>query len=353
MKVCVFGAWDPAYPRNRIVREGLRRAGAQVIEARVPERRVWLRYPDLARVFGRLAREADVVFVPEFRHKDMPLAAALHGTRPVVFDPLVSRWDTLVEDWKLHAPGSPQARWNRALDRWTLSLADRVWCDTWAHGALFETLGVPRSRLSRVLVGAEDAFFRVPAPPEFGPLRIAYVGGFLPLHGVPVVIDAIARLERVTGLPDFEVILAGEGIEKQACEARARAAGVRRVRFPGALPYDESPAFLAASHVVLGAFGASEKAGRVVPHKLYQGLAAARAVVSGDGPGVREVLSAGEHLIVVPRADPAALAVALAGVLRDGALRARLGEAARARALEIATVDAVGRSARAALEAAA
>ena len=33
--LCFFGAWDPAYPRNRILREGARRAGFGVLETRV------------------------------------------------------------------------------------------------------------------------------------------------------------------------------------------------------------------------------------------------------------------------------------------------------------------------------
>src|SRR6185503_157729 len=109
------------------------------------------------------------VLVPEFRHKDMPLARALSGRRRLVFDPLVSRHDTLVHDWGLHRPDSAQARWNAWLDRWTLGLADVVLCDTWAHGALFESLGVSRERLRRVPVGAEPEFFAVPDPPAEGP----------------------------------------------------------------------------------------------------------------------------------------------------------------------------------------
>ena len=117
-RVCCFGAYDPAYPRNRILREGLRRAGIDVVEARVAQKRAWLRYPALDAAWSRVAAGADVILVPEFRHKDMPLAHRLRGKRPIVFDPLVSRHDTLVGDWKLHAASSGQARWNRFLDRW-------------------------------------------------------------------------------------------------------------------------------------------------------------------------------------------------------------------------------------------
>jgi len=344
-RVCFFGAWDPAYPRNRILREGLRRAGLAVSEARVRETRAFRRWPALAAAWAGAARGCDVVLVPEFRHKDVPLARALCGRRPLVFDPLVSRWDTLVCDWKLHGERSAQARWNRALDRWSLRAADLVLCDTWAHGELFASLGARRERLRRVLVGAEDAFFAVPPPPPPAPLRILYVGGFLPLHGTGVVLEAAALLEaRGAALPPWTLRMVGAGIEYDAARAFAAGRSLARVEFAGRRPYEEAPAELAAAHVVLGAFGAGEKTGRVVPHKLWQGLAAGRPVVTGEGPGVREVLEDGVHVALVPRGDAGALADALAGLLVSGTHRAALGAAARARALEIATPEAVGRS---------
>lgn len=343
--VCFFGAFDPAYPRNRILREGLRRAGLGVLEARVPGRRAFRRWPALALAWRRVAAQADVVLVPEFRHKDVPLARWLRGRRPLVFDPLVSRWDTLVGDWKLHGRASAQARWNRAIDRWSLRAADLVLCDTWAHGELFESLGARRSSLRRVLVGAEDAFFAVPGPTAAAELRVTYVGGFLPLHGTATILEAAALLEsRGDALPPWRLRLVGTGIDYE--RAREFAAGRRlaRVTFAGSQPYEQAPREMAEAHVVLGAFGAGEKAGRVIPHKLWQGLAAGRAVVTGDGPGVREVCEDGRHLVLVPRGDAAALAGALADLLGAPQRRAELGAAARALSLEVATPDAIGRA---------
>ncbi|MEO5989077.1 MAG: glycosyltransferase [Candidatus Eisenbacteria bacterium] len=344
-RVCCFGAYDPLYPRNRILRQGLRRAGLDVVEACVASRRVWMRYPALLAAWSRVASSCDVMLVPEFRHKDMPLAHALHGRRPIVFDPLVSRHDTLVGDWKLHAKSSGQARWNRFLDRWSIADADLILCDTWAHGELFESLGAPRAKLRRVLVGAEDAFFAVPPPPSQGPVRILYVGGFLPLHGMPTVMEALAILERhASSLPAYVAQLVGTGIDHDAARTLAADHSLENVEFTGKLAYEDAPRVFAGAHITLGAFGAGEKAGRVIPHKLYQGLAAARAVVSGDGAGVREVLVDGEHLLLVPRGDPAALAQALMRLLGDSSARMAMGARARARALEVATPDAVGRT---------
>ena len=55
-RVCFFGAYDPDYPRNRILRDGLARAGVTVVEARVPERRAVWRYPALAAALARASR---------------------------------------------------------------------------------------------------------------------------------------------------------------------------------------------------------------------------------------------------------------------------------------------------------
>lgn len=348
--VCFFGAYDPAYPRNRILREGLRLAGVEIVEARVRERRALFRYPALALTFARRAGGAGFVIVPEFRHKDMPLARWLAGPRRLVFDPLVSRHDTLVGDWGLHARDSFQARWNLAIDRASLNRADLVLCDTWAHGALFERLGVPRARLERVLVGAEAMFFAVPPPAPAPPVRIAYIGGFLPLHGTRTIVEALARLEREHGLPEFQCDLAGQGMEFDAARTLAREVRLERTEFSGPVAYAASPGVLARAHIVLGAFGRGEKAGRVIPHKVYQGLAAGRAVITGDGAGLREVFEPGRHLCAVPRGDAGALAAALSRLMRDAALRDRLGACGKARALEVATPERIGSGLRAVLE---
>ena len=343
MRVAFFGAYDPGYPRNRTLRAGLAAAGVDVIEARVRERRAVFRWPRLAARFAQVARHADVVLVPEFRHKDVPLARALCGRRLLAFDPLVSRWDTLVQDWGLHAAGSAQARWNRGIDTRALRAADLILCDTWEHGALFEALGADRGRIRRVLVGAERAFFEIGAPPEDGPVRILFLGGFLPLHGVRYLIDAAAELERsCPGLPEWRLELVGNGIEFAAVRAQVERLKLERVALEGPRPYAEAARAYAHAHVVLGAFGVTAKAGRVIPHKVYQGLAAGRAVVTGDSPAIREVFTPRLHLLTAARGDPASLAEALALLVRDPETRLRIAERGRARALEVATPERIG-----------
>jgi len=184
----------------------------------------------------------------------------------------------------------------------------------------------------------------VPPPPTTGPVRITYIGGFLPLHGITTLLAAAARLEaRAAKLPPFVVQLVGDGIDHDEARATARKLELTRVEFTGRMAYADAPRVLASSHVALGAFGKGEKTGRVIPHKLWQGLAAGRAVVTGDGDGPREVFTDGVHLELVPRGDAARLADVLAGLVASRELRERLGAAGRARACELGTPEAVGR----------
>src|SRR5205085_7244813 len=64
-----------------------------------------------------------------------------------------------------------------------------------------------------------------------------------------------------------------------------------------------------------------------------EAMAAARPVVASRVGGLGEAVVHGETGLLVPPADPGALAAALARLIGDPALRVRLGAAGRARVL--------------------
>ena len=139
--------------------------------------------------------------------------------------------------------GSPQARWNRCIDRWTsLGLADIVLCDTWAHGELFERSVHARAAAARA--GRRGAaLLRYRRRARASPVRIVYVGGFLPLHGMR---DrdrsrgaARARSARAAGVQD-RAGRRGHRVRPRARAGRRRSAFARDVR-RGRRPYAEAP----------------------------------------------------------------------------------------------------------------
>ncbi len=67
-----------------------------------------------------------------------------------------------------------------------------------------------------------------------------------------------------------------------------------------------------------------------VQNKIYEGMAAARPVLTGDSPAVRRVFRHREHLYLVERGNADALAAAIRNLAADPALRQRLAAAGHA-----------------------
>jgi len=337
VRVALFGAYDPSYPRTRVLREGLEAKGATVLSIRSPLE--WI----------RSARALDAVLVPSFGHRDVPLARLLGrvGDAPVLFDPLVSRWDTQVGDMGRLKPGTLSARRVRASDRLSLLLADRILCDTWEHGDFYSSeFGVARKKLIRVPVGADRFVFDLgakrAATPRVGPLEIVYVGGYLPLHGLPAIVDAATELLARRGPRFATFTLIGSGMMLPRVERDVAARGLTNVTLHPRMPYEEAMTRLARADIGLGVFGTSAKSGRVVPHKVFQSMALGVPTVTRRSPAIVEFFRDEEHLVLTPAGDGGALARAIESLGEDPERRERIGAMGRAAARAEASPARIG-----------
>jgi len=132
-------------------------------------------------------------------------------------------------------------------------------------------------------------------------------------------------IEAAAQVPEAMFVLAGEGPDRAALEAQARALGVdNRVLFLG---YREDiPDLLACCDVfVLPSLFEG------LPLSILEAMAAGKPVIASAIGGNDEVIAHGENGLLVPQADPDALAGAIRAVLSDPALARRLAEAGRAR----------------------
>ena len=260
----------------------------------------------------------------------LDVLAARRICRPragLVFAPLVSLTETLVEDRAVFPAGGLRARAVAVLDRATFRGADLVLADTEAHAQYLRELGAPRERLAVWPLGVEPELLPARARSPVS-RRVLFYGRHLPLHGLDTIVAAAARLgERAS----FELI--GDGPERRRAEDLARRTGAR-IRWREDVPLAALPDELAAAAVVLGVFGAGRKAGMVVPNKVWQATAAGRPLVTRDGPALREVLTPGEHCLACPPGNAEALADAIGTLLDDESLAEKIGRAARARVLD-------------------
>ena len=265
-------------------------------------------------LFGGRRERFDAVIVGYPGHFDLPAAKRIARGRPVVFNPLVSLHETLVEDRGRFGVGSPAAGVLRRIDRLALRTSDLVVADTEQNARhLAELAGIPRSRVEVCFVGAEERLFRPGWQPP-GDFHVLFVGKLIPLHGIEVVLEA-ARLApelpfRVVGSGQLDALLAG------------RPENVEWVEW---VEYERLPEELRRAGCALGVFGTSAKATRVIPNKAFQALACGTPLVTADTPAARELLRDGESALLVPPGDPAALAAALRRLAADAELARRLG----------------------------
>ena len=224
-------------------------------------------------------------------HVDLPgRASSPLGRVPVVFNPLVSLTDTLVDDRRRFAPGSPAARALRALDRLALRRADLVVADTEANADFLADLGgIPRVEVC--FVGAEERLFRpVWRPPDR--FHALFVGKLIPLHGLETILEA-ARLA-----PEIPFRVVGSGqLEPLLATAPANVEWVPWVE------YERLPEELGRAGCALGVFGTGDKARRVIPNKAFQALACGTPLVTADTPAARELLEHERSALLVPPGD--------------------------------------------------
>jgi glycosyltransferase involved in cell wall biosynthesis len=351
VRVLYFGTYERRYPRNAQVISCLRRAGVEVVERHVPvweERRPnWSAGPLTAlhllaaeaRLLRRGRLDVDAVIVGYPGHFDLPAARRAARARPLIFNPLVSLFDTLVADRRRFEPGSRAARILAAIDRRALRAADVVVADTQANADfLAELAQLPERQLAVCFVGAEEELFSPGWAPE-KPATAVFVGKLIPLHGLETILAAAHFASEL----NFRVI--GSGQLERLLESRPE-----NVEWIHWVEYERLPDELRRAGCALGIFGTSDKARRVIPNKAFQALACGVPLVTADTPAARELLSDGTSALLVPPGDPEALAEAVRRVLTDAELARHLAEGGHAVYREKASEDVLGARWRALIE---
>jgi glycosyltransferase involved in cell wall biosynthesis len=344
MRVVLAGTYDADLNRNRRLKALLEAAGHDVASCRVE---LWgktrydimgdrklevlrqgiVAYPRLAWRFIRAPR-ADAAFVLFPGWFDMLVLVPLARLRgmPVIFDPLISLYDTAVIDRKVARERTPMAWISKMADRLSMRLATRVLADTPDHADFYSGLtGVPRDRVGVVWLGAQDDLFSPRPGATAVPDRVLFHGTFIALQGIGTILRAAKLLE-----PDgIRVRVVGSGQEQPLVDSLIRELRPTNVDLLGVIPADRVADEIAAASLCLGIFGTSDKSRRVVPNKVFECVAVGRPVITADTKTMRQAFTHDE-VALVPAGNPEALADKIRRLLADPALCARMGAAARA-----------------------
>ncbi|MBO0871306.1 MAG: GT4 family glycosyltransferase PelF, partial [Micromonosporaceae bacterium] len=198
-----------------------------------------------------------------------------------------------------------------------------------------EQLGAPRSVIRTVHNGIDPADFpEIGAEPEVP--TIVWVGRIDPIKDIETLLRSFALVRQE--MPGARLRMYGS--------APPRLEGYldRCRRLATELGIADAATFEGRTKDLKGAYGSGHvvvlcSVSEGLPFTVIEAMTLARPCVATDVGGVREAI--GDTGIAVPPRAPHALAEACLTLLRDTALRRRLGAAARVRALSMFTVDRV------------
>ena len=218
------------------------------------------------------------------------------------------------------------------VTRWWVGIAFRgarkVFCqsETWQRFAV-ETLGIPLQNApvipnwtaSRELL----AVGRARQPGREGPVRLLFLGWLDREKGAGELLEACRK---VASAHEITLDIVGEGNYSEIARQFVADHGLTRiVGFNGWLDAEELVAALAAADVLVLPSWAEG-----LPNAMIEAMASRLAVVVSSVGGIPDVVVNGEHALLVPPRDAAALEVALTRIIDDPVLRNRLADAGHA-----------------------
>lgn len=155
---------------------------------------------------------------------------------------------------------------------------------------------------------------------------VTYAGALGMANDLPTVLRAADLLRERR---DVRFLIVGDGKDRAALEAQARALALPNLTFTGPSPKREMSAVLAASDACLAILQDIALFRTTYPNKVFDYMAAGRPTVLVIDGVIRRVIDESGGGIFVQPGDPAALARAVAHLADDPPAARLMGEAAR------------------------
>lgn len=186
---------------------------------------------------------------------------------------------------------------------------------------------VPGRKIEIVPNGIDLASFRPheeSAGRNDGRVRLLFVGRLANQKGLGYLLQAIAQLsEEDRRVVELELV--GSGPEDETLRSMARELGIREnVRFAGWVPRSEIVKHYQAADAFV--FPSLDEG---LPNVVLEAMACGKPIVATDITGNRELVQTGVNGLLVPPADPEALATALDSIMESPDMRVRMGRKSR------------------------
>jgi glycosyltransferase involved in cell wall biosynthesis len=167
---------------------------------------------------------------------------------------------------------------------------------------------------------------------------ILAVGRLSSEKGHAMLMQAAARLEKMNEVPDFRVVVVGDGPEQQNLLRLTARLGIGQRIVMAGFQTDVRPYYCLSTLLALPSYSEGS------PNVVLEAMAAGLPIAATTAGGVPEILEDGVTGLMVTPGDPQAMAEAILRILRDKALASRLAAAARSCAQSKYTPQAYRRS---------
>lgn len=268
-------------------------------------------WPFMIQKMGRLYAK----YKPDLVHVHEPTIPAVGAAATMAAEiPVVATF---------HAAGDASSyyqRWRPLADRILSSITVRVAVSEAAKECV--TQHFPDGEYHIIPNGIDIGTYAPARDGQRIPGRILFIGRTDPRKGLPVLLEAFARLR--DNMPQASLVLAGPSVE----EVNGLLGGSNHnksempagVTVLGKVSDEEKVAQMGQAELLCAPSLGGESFGIILTEALAGGL----PVIASDIPGYRAVLGGGESGVLVPPGDSSALCESLRTVLADSHLRAEL-----------------------------
>jgi len=330
--IIFWGTYDKGKPRVRLLIDGLKLQGVNVIECHID---IWSGVEDKSQLKGIKAKikkiislliaypklicryfklpEHKIVVISYMGQFDILIFWLINRIKKkkIIWDLFISLYDTVVCDRQLASPKSLLGRFLFYLEWLGVRAANTVFMDTKTHAEYIENLyGLDKDIVKRVFVGAEsDKFKQIQLVDKNEIFTVLFYGQFIPLHGIETIISAAKIFENNT--EDCQWVIIGKGQEKEKIDKFIDTLKIKSIKRILWVSYEDLIYHIAEANVCLGIFNKKGKANRVIPNKVYQILSGGKPLITADTPAIREVLKETELIKLVNPGDSEDLASAI------------------------------------------
>jgi glycosyltransferase involved in cell wall biosynthesis len=166
-----------------------------------------------------------------------------------------------------------------------------------------------------------------------GKLIVSFVGGFQLWHGIDLLVESFAKV--LHQIPNSKLLLVGDGPARTSIEEKVKNLGIASsVQITGLVPQKKIPEILSAVDVAVIPYPKLPNELWFSPLKLYEYMAAGKAIVASRSGQIADVIQDGENGRLVNPGDIDDLANVIIRLLNNPDEREWIGKNARQQAVE-------------------